>query len=588
MSKSITNQLKEVFQKSFVKVFSEEYKDLDPILKPSQRSQFGDFQANFAMSLAKSLKKKPRELADSIKNVLEEDSDLNKYFEKLEIAGPGFINIWLSSDFVIQNLNTQFDDSNLGVEKAKNPQNIVIDYGSPNVAKEMHVGHLRSTVIGDSLVRVLNFLGHNVIRQNHLGDWGTQFGMLIQNLIELGEDKSNSMQDLNAFYKEAKKRFDTDEAFAKAARDRVVLLQSKDPETYALWQKIVEQSAIYFNEIYQRLGVLLTPDDIKAESSYNNMLSQTVDQLVSSKLAETNQGAKVIFLDGFLDKEGNNVPFIIQKADGGYLYATTDLAAAKYRIENLNADRVIYVIDARQSQHLAMLFATINKTNWLANSNRDVKFDHVSFGMVLGGDRKPFKTRSGETIKLTYLIDEAISKAKAAMSEKKSDLSDETKLEVAQKLGIGALKYGDLCTDRVKDYVFDWDRLLSFEGNSAPYLLNAYVRVCSIFRKANIDMSVIKFSDSFIISSPFEKVLALKLLSFSQVINNFTKHLSPHNLCNYLCELAADFHRFYENCSILKADLDDIKSSRLALSKMSADVLSCGLGLLGIDVVDVM
>ena len=587
MSKSITNQLKEVFQNAFVKVFGEDYKNFDPILKPSQRSQFGDFQANFAMSLAKSLKKNPRELADSIKNILEEDSNLNKYFEIFEIAGPGFINIWLSSDFIIKNLNAQFDDTNLGVEKSNNPQNIVIDYGSPNVAKEMHVGHLRSTVIGDSLARVLGFLGHNVIRQNHLGDWGTQFGMLIQNLIELGEDQSNSMQDLNTFYKESKKRFDTDENFAKSARDRVVLLQSKDPETYALWKKIVEQSAVYFNEIYKKLGVLLTPDDIKAESFYNDMLSQTVDDLLSFDLAEINRG-KVIFLDGFLDKDGNKVPFIIQKADGGYLYATTDLAAAKYRIENLNADRVIYVIDARQSQHLAMLFAAVNKTNWLENLNKDVKFDHVSFGMVLGEDRKPFKTRSGETIKLNLLIDEAISKAKAAMSEKKSDLSDDKKLEVAQKLGIGALKYGDLCTDRVKDYVFDWDRLLSFEGNSAPYLLNAYVRVCSIFRKANIDMSDVKFSDSFVISSPFEKVLALKLLSFSQVINNFTKHLSPHNLCNYLCELSADFHRFYENCSILKADTDAIKASRLVLSKMSADVLRIGLDLLGIDVIDVM
>lgn len=578
----LLDDLGEIFASIFKDVFGDQYSYIDPILKPSTRDGFGDFQANFAMSLAKKLKKSPRDLAQLVSAELSSDKYINKVFNKVEVAGPGFINLWLSPSFLTNYLNNMFKVERLGIDRVNKSKNIVIDYGSPNVAKEMHVGHLRSTIIGDSLARVLSFLGHNVIRQNHLGDWGTQFGMLIQHLLDISEDdKNSSIKDLNKFYKRAKKKFDEDELFADKARKRVVLLQSGDKNTLLLWKQLVDQSALYFDEVYKKLGVLLEPKDIKSESSYNSDLAKIVSELEDNNIAEVNQRAKVVFLDGFIDKEGKKVPCIIQKADGGYLYATTDLAAAKYRIESLKADQIIYVIDARQAQHLAMLFAIVAKTNW-----SDVKMSHVSFGMVLGSDRKPFKTRSGETIPLISLIDESISRAKLLVKEKNQDVSESEINKISEVLGIGALKYGDLSGDRVKDYVFDWDRMLSFDGNSAPYLLNAYVRIKSIFRKLNIEDII--WPDNFILDTDKEKALALKILAFIDVINSVSVSLSPHHICTYLCELAASFHKFYESCSISKAESDLIKQSRIALSDLSARVIKLGLDLLGISVINVM
>ena len=578
----LLDDLGKIFASIFKDIFGDNYYDIDPILKPSTRDGFGDFQANFAMSLAKKLQKPPRDLAQLVSAELSSDKYINKVFNKVEVAGPGFINLWLSPSFLTNYLKKMFKGENSGIDKVSNSKNIVIDYGSPNVAKEMHVGHLRSTIIGDSLARVLSLLGHNVIRQNHLGDWGTQFGMLIQHLLDISEDDKNySIKDLNKFYKQAKKKFDDDKTFADKSRKRVVLLQSGDNNTLLLWKQLVDQSALYFDKVYKKLGVLLEPKDIKSESSYNSDLPKIVSELESENIAETNQGAKVVFLDGFSDKEGNPVPCIIQKADGGYLYATTDLAAAKYRIENLKADQIIYVIDARQAQHLSMLFAIVSQMKW-----SEVKMSHVSFGMVLGPDRKPFKTRSGETIPLISLIDEAISRAKLLVKEKNQDLSESEINNISEVLGIGALKYGDLSGDRVKDYVFDWDRMLSFDGNSAPYLLNAYVRIKSIFRKLNIED--VSWPDNFILHTDKEKDLALKILAFSDIIYGVSISLSPHHICTYLCELAASYHKFYESCSISKAGSDLIKQSRIALSYLCAKVLKLGLYLLGISVINIM
>ena len=582
----LLEEIKFLFSGVFETLFGEDFANTDPILKPSARAEFGDYQANFAMSLAKKLKKSPRDIANLVVAELSNNKKFNQVFEKIEIAGPGFINLWLNTNNLNSYLHNIFVDPRLGVEKSDNIKNIVLDYGGPNVAKEMHVGHLRSTVIGDCLARVLSFLGNNVIRQNHLGDWGTQFGMLIQHLIEFKQEQEQdnnktSIRDLNKFYKQAKKKFDEDEVFADKARKRVVLLQSGDEQTLALWRDLVTQSAVYFEEVYKKLDVLLQPSDIKSESSYNNYLPEVVKELEDKNLAETNQGAKVIFLDGFTDKDGNKVPCIIQKADGGYLYATTDIAAARYRINDLKADQIIYVIDARQSQHLAMLFDIVNKAGW-----PKVDLSHVKFGMVLGPDRKPFKTRSGETIPLMSLVSEAVAKAKVLVKDKNPDMPESNLNHISDVLGVGALKYGDLSGDRVKDYVFDWDRMLSFDGNSAPYLLNAYVRIKSIFRK--LDINDFLWPDNFILQTHQEKVLALKILAFSDVIKGVGVSLSPHHICTYLCELAGGFHKFYENCSISKAESDQIKNSRVILSYIVSQVLKLGLELLGISVIDVM
>lgn len=570
------------FQAAIARAFGEEFMLLDPLIKSTPRADLGDFQANFAMGLAKQLQLNPREVATRTLEKLQSE-DL---FSRVEIAGPGFINVFLKAEFLNEQLEQLLTDPRGGVG-IQEPQTVVIDYGSPNVAKEMHVGHLRSTIIGDCIARILTRLGHDVIRQNHLGDWGTQFGMLIQEILETNASQkpADNMAQLNALYQAAKQHYDKDPDFAKRARERVVLLQGGDQETVSIWKQLVAESQQYFNQIYQRLQVLLTDADIKSESAYNPMLPGIVSELLASGLATHSEGAIVVFLEGFQDKDHNPTPMIIQKSDGGHLYATTDLAAAKYRLKTLKATRLIYVIDSRQSQHMAMLFAAVRKQGW---GNPSVQLEHASFGSILGPDRKPFKTRSGETIKLVDLLNEAEQRAAAILAEKKSELPVDLQKTIVHTISTGAIKYSDLCSERVKDYIFDWDRMLSFDGNSAPYLLNAYVRIQSIFRKAESQGVSLPETGSIQLNDAIEHQLGLKLLAFPDIVELVAKELAPHHLCHYLCELATCFHSFYEHCPILKPEANSERDSRLVLCEITAKILQQGLDLLGIQTIDRM
>lgn len=573
--------LSDAIQAAIVAVYGEAFADADPMVRPSASNQHGDYQANVAMGLAKRVSAKPRDVAQAIVDRL----DLSQVCAKVDIAGPGFINFHLTDAFLAQQVQAQATDEHLGLVQASPAQRVVVDYGGPNVAKEMHVGHLRSAIIGDAIVRVLTALGHHVIRQNHIGDWGTQFGMLIQAMIEAGDNASgHAIGDLNKLYQAAKKRFDDDAPFAERARQRVVKLQGGDEETLALWRKLVTQSESHFQEVYSRLGVLLTGDDIRGESFYNPRLPGVVKDLEKQGLLKESQGAAVVFPPGFGDKDKNPLPLIVRKGDGGYLYATTDLAAARYRVDELAAQRVIYVTDVRQAQHFAMVFQTLRDAGWAPST---VRLDHVPFGTMLGQDRKPFKTRSGDLIRLVDLLDEAIERADAVVKDKRPEMAEEQRKTVAAAVGVGALKYADLSTDRIKDYVFDWTRMLSFDGNTAPYLQNAYVRVRAIFRKGNVDPASVR--DSAIhLGEPAERALAAKLLLFPTTAASVGESLEPHRLCNYLYELAAGYHKFYEACPVLTAGDDATRASRLALSDLTARVLQRGLQLLGIEVVEQM
>ncbi len=552
-------------------------------IRPSSNDRFGDYQANIAMSLGKKLGRNPRELAQALCDAL----DLQGVCERIEVAGPGFINLHLDAAFINERIAIAGSDKRLGIERVKQPQTVVVDYSGPNVAKEMHVGHLRSTVIGDAISRVFDGLGHTVIRQNHIGDWGTQFGMLIEYMLESGATPhigNYRVSDLNTLYQDAKKKFDAEPEFARRARERVVLLQGRDIDTANLWGQLISESYRHFDEVYRRLDVKLGQCDVRGESAYNDQLSSIVEALETLGLLKTSEGAQVVFPAGFKDREGEPMGMIVRKGDGGYLYATTDLAAARYRVGELHADRIIYITDSRQSQHFAMVFAVLRQTGWAPES---VRLDHVPFGTVLGKDNRPFKTRSGDTVKLKDLLDEAEARASAIVDQKSPDLPSDQKQDIAHKIGIGALKYADLSSDRVKDYVFDWDRMLAFEGNTAPYLQNAYVRVRSIFRKGGIDPANLDAA-SIRVADPAERGLAIKLLQFPAAVKSVTDSLEPHRLCTYLYELATALHRFYEKCPVLTAKDDAQRASRLALCRVTADTLARGLGLLGIGVVEQM
>ncbi|MEO0586543.1 MAG: arginine--tRNA ligase, partial [Planctomycetota bacterium] len=485
----LRGEIEAVVSAAAVAAIGEDARGADPLVMPARDAKFGDYQANLAMGLGKRLGRKPRDLAEAIAAQLVGDDGALGLIVSAEVAGPGFVNLKLSEAVLSSRAAGLRADDRLGVGLGEGAaaETVVVDYSSPNVAKEMHVGHLRSTVIGDAIVRVLEASGHRVIRQNHLGDWGTQFGMLIEHLSEVsaaGDGESIAIGDLNAFYKEAKKRFDADAAFAERARQRVVALQSGDEATLAMWRTLVGESLKHFDEAYARLGVWLTRDDIRGESSYNDRLASTVEALEAAGQLKESQGAQVVYPDGFTDRDGEPMPMIVRKSDGGYLYATTDLAAVRYRVDDLAAGRAVYVADSRQAQHFGMMFAAAEQAGWVGETAR---LDYVGFGMVLGTDRKPFKTRSGETVRLSDVMDEAVRRARAIVTEKNPDLDGATADDVAEAVGIGAIKYADLSSDRVKDYVFDWDRMLAMEGNTAPYLLNAYVRVRSIFRKAGLE-----------------------------------------------------------------------------------------------------
>ena len=552
--------------------------ECSPLLALSGKAQFGDYQANGAMGAAKKMNTNPRDLATKIIANL----DLDGIADKLEIAGPGFINIHLSNAFLAKQLQTPASRPSV-----ETPQTVVVDYSSPNLAKEMHVGHLRSTIIGDSVARVLEYQGHNVIRQNHMGDWGTQFGMLIAELeqqLSEGEQADLALNDLEVFYQQSKKHFDEDPAFADTARAYVVKLQSGDTHCRTLWQKFIDVSVAHNLDIYQQLNVGLGREHIMPESAYNNDLQNVLDSLVEQKLAVDSNGAKVMFLDELADKNGEPSVMIIQKSGGGFLYATSDLAAMRHRVNTLKADRIIYSIDARQSLHMKQVFAAARKAHFVSAA---VQLEHHPFGTMMGKDGKPFKTRSGGTVKLADLLVEAVERAEKLLREKNTDLSASEISVIARKVGIGAIKYADLSKTRTNDYIFDWDAMMSFEGNTAPYLQYAYTRIRSIFRKADIDPD--SFLATISIVEPQEKALAMKLLQFAEVVDQVASDGYPHILCNYLYELASAYMSFYEQCPVLKEGVaKPTQQSRLQLCKLTSETMAKGLDLLGIDVMEKM
>lgn len=552
------------------------------VIQPSGRPEFGDYQANGAMAVAKALRMPPRAFAEKIVNEL----DLSGIAERIDIAGPGFINITLSKDWLGAQAARAVNDVRLGVERAAQPQTIVVDYSSPNLAKEMHVGHLRSTIIGDAVVRVLEFLGHRVIRQNHVGDWGTQFGMLIAYIERLrgsGDAQlSMALEDLETFYRNAKQSFDSDAQFADTARAYVVKLQQGDAHCLALWRQFIDVSLGHCERVYERLGVTLTRADVKPESAYNDDLPRVIDALRQHGLLSESEGALCVFLDEFKGKEGEPLPVIVQKSDGGYLYATTDLAAIRHRVGTLHADRILYFVDARQSLHLKQVFAVARRAGFATDA---VSMEHHPFGTMMGEDGKPFKTRSGGTVKLVELLEEAEQRAFAVVNEKNATLGEAQRRDIARAVGVGAVKYADLSKNRINDYIFSWNTMLALDGNTAPYLLYAYARIASIFRRGEIGAG--DAAQTVVINEPQERHLALTLLRFSEVVDTVGRECYPNLLCSYLYDLAGAFMQFYEACPVLKAD-EPVRSSRLALCRLSAATLQQGLRLLGINTIEQM
>lgn len=557
----------------------------NPAISLSNRPQFGDYQANGVMGAAKKLKTNPRELATKVVAEL----DLDGIASKIELAGPGFINIHLDQNWLAAQLNNVAQDEHIGVTQRGSEQDkqqtVVVDYSAPNLAKEMHVGHLRSTIIGDAVVRALEFRGDKVIRQNHMGDWGTQFGMLIAHLsdkLASNEVAETALSDLENFYREAKVRFDNEEGFADRARADVVKLQSGDADSAKLWKQFIDISIAHSEEIYKKLNVSLKRSDIMGESAYNDDLSAVIDELMAKEIAVEDQGAKVVFIDEMANKAGEPSVFIVQKSGGGFLYATTDLSACRYRSGKLAADRIIIFTDARQALHFKQVEVVARKAGFLPEQ---VGYDHCPFGMMMGDDGKPFKTRTGGTIKLAELLDEAVSRASELIKEKNPDISTTDLADISAKVGIGAVKFADLSKNRTSDYIFNWKTMLSFEGSTAPYLQYAYSRIQSIFVKAG----VIQTQANIAIIEPQEKALALKLLQLEDVIDAVISECTPNLLCNYLYELASLYMSFYEACPILKEGIDtEVKESRLALCQLIAKTLKQGLDVLGIDVMDRM
>jgi len=555
--------------------------DCEPQVRQSAKVQFGDYQANGVMAVAKKLGMPPRQVAEQVLTHL----DLSGIASKVEIAGPGFINIFLEPAFLAAQVDQALASDRLGVSRPA-PQTVVVDYSAPNVAKEMHVGHLRSTIIGDASVRTLEFLGHNVIRANHVGDWGTQFGMLIA-FLELKQQENAgemALADLEEFYRAAKTHYDADEAFAERARNYVVKLQSGDEYCREMWRKLVDITMTQNQITYERLNVTLTRKDVMGESLYNPMLPGIVADLKDKGLAVESEGATVVFLDEYKNKEGEPMGVIIQKKDGGYLYTTTDIACAKYRYETLHADRVLYYIDSRQHQHLMQAWTIVRKAGYVPDS---VPLEHHMFGMMLGKDGKPFKTRAGGTVKLADLLDEALERARRLVAGKNPDMPADELEKLANAVGIGAVKYADLSKSRTTDYIFDWDNMLAFEGNTAPYMQYAYTRVLSVFRKAGLDESTL--SDAPVILTEDREVqLAARLMQFEETLTVVAREGTPHVMCTYLYDLAGLFSGFYEHCPILSADNETTRQSRLKLALLTAKTLKLGLDTLGIETVERM
>jgi arginyl-tRNA synthetase len=557
--------------------FGAGYADADPLIRPSA---FADFQSNVALALAKQLEMQPREIAGLIAARLRGSA----MFERVEVSGPGFINITLRDAWLGAAATAQLGDPRLGVEVTGHPQHVVVDYSSPNVAKEMHVGHLRTTIVGDAFVRVLERLGHDVIRANHIGDWGTNFGMLLEHLVDVGEDAAHAQLaagDINAFYQAAKVKFDADPEFADRSRRRVVALQAGEPETLRLWRMLVDDSKQYYNAIYRRLGVTLTDADLAPESFYNSMLEDVCRDLQRAGIATVSAGALCAFPPGFTGRDGNPLPLILRKSDGGYGYGTTDMAAIRYRINELQADRITYVVGSEQSQHLAMVFAVARQAGWLPDS---VRAEHAVIGMVTGTDRKRFRSRSGESVKLIDLIDEAVARAEKVIEDRYDQ--PELRAQIAEAVGIGALKYADLSVARDSSYVLDFNRMLALTGNTGPYLQYATARIRSIFGRAGLRPE--DAAGPINVGEPAERALVLRLLGFGAAVAETAETAEPHKLAGFVFEVASDFTTFYEQCPVLQAGTQEVRNSRLALAALTLKVLLSGLELLGIPVPDRM
>jgi arginyl-tRNA synthetase len=538
----------------------------------------GDFATNIALMLAKPAGMKPRDLAEKLIAALPADNAV----AKVEIAGPGFINFFQADDWLTGLLDQALADEHLGVARPAQAQTVVVDYSSPNLAKEMHVGHLRSSIIGDAVVRTLEFLGHKVVRQNHVGDWGTQFGMLLAYLEEQKSEESDTelsreLGDLEGFYRAAKQRFDESDAFATRARSLVVKLQAGDEDCLALWREFNSVSLSHCQAVYDRLGVSLTPADVRGESAYNDDLAQVVSDLDAKGLLSEDQGAQCVFMDEFKNKEGAPLPVIVKKADGGYLYATTDLAALRYRAGTLHADRMLYFVDQRQALHFQQMFSLAKRAGFVPENT---ELEHMGFGTMNGPDGRPFKTRDGGTVKLIDLLDEAEQRAYTLVRDKNPELDDQALRTIAHAVGIGAVKYADLSKNRSSDYIFNFEQMLSFEGNTAPYLLYAYTRVASVFRKAGLDMGDV--NGDFLLQEEAEQALAARLVQFGEVLESVAEKGLPHLLCSYLYDVAGLFSTFYEHCPILSGDNEALKQSRLKLAALTARTLKQGMELLGL------
>ncbi|MFJ2648523.1 arginine--tRNA ligase [Streptomyces sp. NPDC087420] len=550
----------------------------DPLLRRSDRA---DFQANGILALAKKLKGNPRELAGQVVAALA----ANDVIKEIEVSGPGFLNITLTDRAITETLAARAADDRLGVPFAPHPGTTVIDYAQPNVAKEMHVGHLRSAVIGAAMVEILEFTGEKVVRRHHIGDWGTQFGMLIQYLTEhpheldhrTGDiDGETAMSNLNRLYKASRALFDSDEEFKARSRDRVVALQAGDKETLALWQKFVDESKIYFYSVFDKLDMEIHDPDVVGESGYNDMLEDTCRILEETGVAVRSEGALCVFFDDVLGPDGNRVPLIVKKSNGGYGYAATDLSAIRDRVMRLDATTLLYVVDARQSLHFKMVFETARRAGWLGEGTKAVQ---LAFGTVLGKDGKPFKTREGETVRLEDLLDEAVERATAVVREKARDLTEQEIAERGGQVGIGAVKYADLSTSAVRDYKFDLDQMVSLHGDTSVYIQYAYARIQSIVRKAG-DVSPAAHAELEL--APAERALGLHLDQFGEVLAEVATAYEPHRLAAYLYQLASLFTTFYDQCPVLKAESPALVENRLFLCALTAQTLEQGLTLLGI------
>jgi arginyl-tRNA synthetase len=568
---------------AIVAAFGAEHASADPLIRPSA---FADFQSNAALPLAKRLRRGSRDIAAEISRHL----DLTGVAEPAEVSGPGFINLTLTTEWIAAQAAEQLADPRLGARAADPPQVVVVEYSSPNIAKEMHVGHLRTTIVGDALARILEFAGHHVIRDNHVGDWGTPYGMLIEHLLDSGEDSAEAdllRSDPNSFYQAARRKFESDPGFAERSRLRVVKLQSGDGDTIRLWQHLVDLSRDYLHRIYGQLGVTLTDADIRGESFYNSMLADVCDELEASGVAVISDGALCAFPPGFTGRDGEPLPVIIRKSDGGYNYSTSDLATVRYRVRDLHADRAIYVVGAAQALHFRMVFAVAKQAGWIPPGAR---FEHAQIGNVLGTDGKMLRTRAGGTIKLSELLRESVERAGHVFDElgTSSELDAREREEIAQAVGIGAVKYADLSTALDSEYVFDWDRMISFKGNTGPYLQYATTRIRSIFRKAGLDPAQVAggllANSGLRLAEDAERALALTLLRFGPAVRQAGETSRPHVLAAFLFDAASAFTTFYEQCPVLKAADESVRESRLALSALTLRVLTTGLGLLGVPV----